>query len=299
MGTVLTVSVLIFCINIFSNIEKSLAINYNCENIIPVYTKQSTSPTNINYIISDQNAQQSSISNVSDFIAQNSIQIDKIKAVSALENTKLTDIICLQKIRGIVILTEPTELAAIPTPISDIVAAIVAIFTSPKLVGSGAENIGTVAANMPLTAPRSFLNSEHLDWKTLCANAVNKTLPTSLGINKDYLRSGTAGIEVYPLDVPDDATYDRAFYAIGLSTSDRTSVYSFISDTPCAGTATNVYTYAGGLGGTQGTVSSMSYSNSDYEVKVSPGRWYITLLWGSDQYRGPSVYARFDQHLSR
>jgi hypothetical protein len=295
-------SFLLICFVFIITIDRSFAISYDCENIIPVYTTQSSTPTDINYILSDHNAVQSVITNTADFITQNNTTIDKIKKQTPPNNTKLTNIICVQKFVALLIsvpaVEPPVEPPITPTPISTIVTTIVNIISPPKLIGSDPRNTGSAAANALLTEQYGFLTPEHLDWTTLCSHAVNKQLPTLLGPNMDYLRSGKAGIEVYTVDVPDDATYDQVFYAVGLSSSSMTPIYSFISDTPCAGTASNVYSYSGGITGTQGVVSSMSYSKGDYYVKVAPGRWYITLLWGSDQHSGSSVYARFFQKLA-
>lgn len=183
---------------------------------------------------------------------------------------------------------------------------------SPAIVVgvNGSSALGTAAAQAVLG--HTFIKNENLNWSTLCSNAAIKPLITKTPFQSDYSRQLKASIEVYPVDISNNPTYEGSFYAVGLSSSDRTPIYAFISDGQCAGTSQNVYSFGGGISGVNVNLSNTNYTGSQPgSVKVKPGRWYITLLWGSGAIPAPTspnyqtylsnpmpVYVRFFSRLA-
>lgn len=184
--------------------------------------------------------------------------------------------------------TFPTRLSTV-NGTSLTTASVARIVTGP----SDEINLGTAAAQDRLTSGSSFLRSENLSWSTLCSNASIKPVLNQNNPKSDYDRQLRAGLEVYPFDMTGDANFIGAFTAVGISSSANTPVYGFISDTPCAGTATNVYRFNGGIGGTVGQVlstnSTKALSGGETGIiKITPGRWYVTLLWGTGDKPAPT-----------
>jgi hypothetical protein len=160
---------------------------------------------------------------------------------------------------------------------------------SMVLVGTDTYNLGGANMDSVLTDARSFFTYENLNWATLCANADIRPTLTVNGY-KDYTRQLKAGLEVYPVDIPASATYEGNFQAVGLSTSSNVPSHGFISDTPCPRTSANVYKFGAnsGIGGSLGSISNTNYTGSaPGSVKVKPGRWYVTILWGSGSAPAP------------
>jgi hypothetical protein len=144
------------------------------------------------------------------------------------------------------------------------------------LIGQYASNTGNAAAVAVLD--HAFIRSQNLSWASLCRGS--RSLPPN-GVYDHYLSSMNAHLEVYAVDIPDDSTYSRDFYGVGLAWSTSIPSYSFISNTPCAGTAEWVYYFGGGISGSPGSVSTQSYTGPyPGDAQVKPGRWYVTLLWG-------------------
>lgn len=162
--------------------------------------------------------------------------------------------------------------------------------TSPSIVvvnSNDSTRLGAAAAQAVLNEP--FIKNENLNWPTLCSNANIKPIITTNPFQSDYSRQFKAGIEVYPVDISNSSTYEGSFFAISLSSSSNNPVYGFISDGQCAGTSNSVYSFGGGIGGVNANLSNTNYTGSNPgSVKVKPGRWYVTLLWGSGAIPAPT-----------
>ena len=185
----------------------------------------------------------------------------------------------------------------------------VGVTTGPRMVlGNGGTQsaLGKAGADRILSQFSYWQKPEDkLGWDRICATSITKS---ELGSNGhfDYVRGQNVGLDVYPVNFKGGASYaGGSVRAVGLSNSTAAASAIFISDTPCPGTSTNVYGFGGSISGSQGTITTTDYTGNIYtEVKVSPGKWYISALYGPNYVSAAGgikpepPYVRFENMLS-